>query len=346
MLVRASCAQVSYLPYVMYIVSPYLLDSIDYIINVQCFHYSVYYVPLRVFISTSLIAAIYLFITSRCLKYAPLDVLSLFFTLYLHLSSLTYFRTILLDRDRNSSSTLVLFSHSLACSDSSLSRLSIVVSSNRPLSIHFLFSSLRSSLSRASFSKSISIGLLFRSLVHDRISPQHPPYLPSSRSSTNLRLSSNSFSSLAFSFDFFRPLSLSFSRPLCLSFFLFFLPIPFSPCLVFTYTPASSTLSFAHRLSPLRYEPAEPRRWRHGKKAALKELHIFYALTATWVVQNGRQWCNIVLSPREALLLPPFFSRLSRRASIYRGKSTTSSSPGSPNERLSGFPPDLSHVHT
>lgn len=45
----------------------------------------------------------------------------------------------------------------------------------------------------------------------------------------------------------------------------------------------------SRRLSALRYDPAEPRRWRHGKKAALKELHIFYALTATWVVQNGRQ---------------------------------------------------------
>lgn len=140
--------------------------------------------------------------------------------------------------------------------------------------------------------------------------------------------------------------------PLFLSLFLslsFSVSVPFYPfslCLVFIYTPASWTLSFAHRLSPLRYEPAEPRRWRHGKKAALKELHIFYALTATWVVQNGRQWCNIVLSPREALLLPPFPSRLSRRASVYRGKSTTSPSPGSPNERLSGFPPDLSHVHT
>lgn len=114
MLGRASCAQVSYLLYVMHIVSPYLLDSIDYIINVQCFHYSVHYVPLRVFIFVclSLIAAIYLFITSRCLKYAPLDILSLFFTLYSHLSSLTYFRTILLDRDRNFYSTPVLFSHS------------------------------------------------------------------------------------------------------------------------------------------------------------------------------------------------------------------------------------------
>lgn len=137
MLVRASCAQVSYLPYVMHIVSPYLLDSIDYIINVQCFHYSVHYVPLRVFILVclSLIAAIYLFITSRCLKYAPLDILSLFFTLYSHLSSLTYFRTILLDRDRNFYSTLVLFSQ--ACSDSSPSRFPTVIPSNRPLSTHF-----------------------------------------------------------------------------------------------------------------------------------------------------------------------------------------------------------------
>lgn len=52
--------------------------------------------------------------------------------------------------------------------------------------------------------------------------PQHPPHLPSSRSFTNLRLSSNSFSSLAFSFDFLRPLcptplSFSVSVPFFLS---------------------------------------------------------------------------------------------------------------------------------
>lgn len=130
-----------------------------------------------------------------------------------------------------------------------------------------------------------------------------------------------------------------------LSFLPFFLSL--SCPLVFTTWRHLDSLSFAHRLSPLRYEPAEPCRWRHGKKAALKELHIFYALTASWVVQNGRQWCNIVLLPREALLLPPFLSpRLSRRASIYRGKSTTSSSPWGPTKCSSGFPPNLSHVHT
>lgn len=78
-----------------------------------------------------------------------------------------------------------------------------------------------------------------------------------------------------------------------------------------------------------RYDPAEPRRWRHGKKAALKELHIFYALTATWVVQNGRQWCNIVLSPRESLSFSPYPSL--RRGSVYRVKSIASLSPGGPD---------------
>lgn len=63
------------------------------------------------------------------------------------------------------------------------------------------------------------------------------------------------------------------------------------PCLPFSVILLSSSLFLerSRRLSALRYDPAEPRRWRHGKKAALKELHIFYALTATWVVQNGRQ---------------------------------------------------------
>lgn len=85
--------------------------------------------------------------------------------------------------------------------------------------------------------------------------------------------------------------SLSTSLLLSLSLRSFGLSIPADPFALFCsrLMPRSLGLSPSHRLSPLPNDPAEPRRWRHGKKAALKELHIFYALTATWVVQNGRQ---------------------------------------------------------
>lgn len=79
-------------------------------------------------------------------------------------------------------------------------------------------------------------------------------------------------------------LSLSRSLSLSLSFFLSFCPL-------YTVSLMSTTILYGSLLRTAfpRYDPAEPRRWRHGKKAALKELHIFYVLTATWVVQNGRQ---------------------------------------------------------
>lgn len=155
---------------------------------------------------------------SITLKYAPLDVLSLFFTLYLQLSSLTYFRTILLDRGLLFHPR-PLFSFFQACSDSSLSRLPMVVPSNRPLSIHFFFSSLRSSLSRASFSKSISIGLLFRSLVHDRRSP------PASSLSSLFSILHES--SVSIPIHFLLSLSPLISFGLSLSFFLSFDPSVF-----------------------------------------------------------------------------------------------------------------------
>lgn len=63
----------------------------------------------------------------------------------------------LLDRARNFYSTLVLFSHSFKHAQIPLPH----AFPYNLLSIHFLYPSLRSPLSRASFSKSIPIGLLF-----------------------------------------------------------------------------------------------------------------------------------------------------------------------------------------
>lgn len=100
-----------------------------------------------------------------------------------------------------------------------------------------------------------------------------------SRSSTNLRPNSNSSSSLPSFLTLFRAFFIP--APVAFPLFLSSLLSP-SRCLAHVY---GSLLRTAFP----RYDPAEPRRWRHGKKAALKELHIFYALTATWVVQNGRQ---------------------------------------------------------
>jgi len=65
--------------------------------------------------------------------------------------------------------------------------------------------------------------------------------------------------------------------------------LSFCPLLAVSLTCTTVLYGSFLRTAFPRYDPAEPRRWRHGKKAALKELHIFYALTATWVVQNGRQ---------------------------------------------------------
>lgn len=179
-------------------------------------------------------------------------LLSTFFLYSLH-SILIYRHSLIFEYTVRPRSKLLfrpclLFSFFQACSDSSPSRLPIVIPSNHPLSTHFLSSFLRSSLSRASFSKSISIGFLFRSLVHDRRSPQHPPHLPSSRSSTNLRLSFNSFSSLAFSFDFLQPLCLT---PLSFSF-----PIPFFFCLRPFLSIPSLSVSFSYTRRRLGLSPS------------------------------------------------------------------------------------------
>lgn len=140
-----------------------------------------------------------------------------------------------------------LFSFFQACSDSSPSRLPIVIPSNRPLSIHFLSSFLRSSLSRASFSKSISIGFLFRSLVHDRRSP--PASSPSSLFSI-LHESSSQFQFVFFSHFLFWFPSASLSDP------SFFPSLSLSLCLCPFLSILSLSVSFSYTRRRLRLSPS------------------------------------------------------------------------------------------
>lgn len=101
--------------YIAIIASPYLLDSIDYIINVQCLHCSIYITTFHlVCLSRYLSSQRYIFLLLLdSLRYAPLSTFFLYslhsILIYRHsLFGLYTFRP----RSKPLSSTLVVFPHS------------------------------------------------------------------------------------------------------------------------------------------------------------------------------------------------------------------------------------------
>lgn len=215
--IRSHTCPASYVMYIAIIVSPYLLDSIDYIINVYSAYTSrVYYIPF-VFVCLSRYLSsqreIYLFITFRCLKYPPLPWHS--FILNTPSSSIVtslssgYTYTVR-SRLKPLFYPCPLFSFLQACSDSSPSSRLFPQSPQIVFSLSTFYTPPydRPLAAPRFLNLYLSDSYSIRSLVHDRRGPPIFSLLDPPRIFVSVQL--------VFSFAFFRPLS-----P--------FLSIPFSP---------------------------------------------------------------------------------------------------------------------